>query len=115
MEYYYKLDNIGFTISQYGLIINLAIPIKLATQEPLILYEIETVYVPANLLRHDNKPQAYTKLNLDVDFIAVNGDHFAELTATKLQFCNNFGNYYICDDTHLMINKNEVICALAIF
>ncbi len=61
LEYYYKLDNIGFTISQDRLIINLAIPIKLATHEPPVLYRIEIVYVPANLSRHDNKPQAYTK------------------------------------------------------
>ncbi len=115
LQYYYKLDNIGFIDSQDRLIINLAIPIKLATQEPFVLYRIETVYLPANLSRHDNKPQAYTKLNLDVDFIAVNGDDFVELTATKLLFCNNFGNYYICYDTLLMIHKNEVTCVLAIF
>ncbi len=40
LEFFYKLTNLGYTVVDDRMVINLAIPIKLANQKPLDLYRI---------------------------------------------------------------------------
>ncbi len=116
LNFFYKLTNLGYTVVDDRMVINWAIPIKLANQKPFDLYRIELVPVPVNISRIDNAPESYTKLKLDdVSYITFHENNCVELNNVKMEFCDNFGGYYICDDTIVPTHRNQVTCAMAIF
>ena len=66
-----KLVTFG-TDNDRNLIIQFQIFIQPFTQQPLILYQIETVLIP--IIDQKNQAHSYTHLQIDIPYIALNSE-----------------------------------------
>ena len=71
-----QLVTFGIDIDR-NLIIQFPVVIQPYTQQPLILYQLETVPVP--ILDQNNKAQSYTHLQAKKPFITLNSETYISL------------------------------------
>ena len=75
LHLYYNMQLVTFGIDEdRNLIIQFPVFIQPYTQQPLILYQLETVPVP--ILDQNNKAQSYTHLQTKKPYIALNTETY---------------------------------------
>ena len=73
LHLYYNMQLVTFGINKdKNLIIQFPVFIQPYTQEPLILYQLETVPVP--IIDQNTQAQSYTHLQVEKPYIALNSD-----------------------------------------
>ena len=79
-----KLVTFGIDRDQ-NLIIQFSIFVPPYTQQPLILYQLETVPVP--IVDENSNAQSYTELNIKKLYIALNSETYINICQQELATC----------------------------
>ena len=77
-----------------NLIIQFPVFIQPYKQQPLILYEIETVPVP--IIDQNTEAQSYTHLQIHVLYIALNSETYITIRQQELKTCKRIGYEFYC-------------------
>ena len=88
-----KLVNFGIDKDR-NLIIQLPVFIQPYTQQPLILYQIETVPVP--IIDQNMQAHSYTHIQVDRSYIAQNSETYIIIRQQELRTCERIGYKFYC-------------------
>ena len=90
LDLYYDMQLVTFGINKdKNLIIQFPVFIQPYTQQPLILYQIETVPVP--IIDQNIQAQSYMHLQIDKPYIALNSETFISIRQQELRACKRIG------------------------
>ena len=83
------------------------------TQQPLILYQLETVPVP--ILDQNNRAHSYTNLQAEKPYIALNSEMYISLQQQELRTCKRIGYEFLCEELFVVKHKTKYSCESAIY
>ena len=105
---------VTFRIDQdRNLIIQFPIFVQLYTQEPLILYQLETVPVP--IIDQNHNTQLYTELKIKKPYIALNSETYINIQQQELAFCKRIGYEFYCKELFMLRHKTIHSCKSTIY
>ena len=84
LNYDMKLVTFGIDTDKY-LIVQFPVFIQPYTQQPLILYQIETVPVP--IFDQNTQVHSFTHLQIDRPYIALNSETYITIRQQELRMC----------------------------
>ena len=117
LHLYYDMQLSTFGIDKdRNLIIQFLIFVQPYTQQPLILYQLETV--PIHILDQNDKAQSYTLLQPRkpyVPYIALNSETYIALRQQELRTCKRIGYTFYCKDLFVVKHKTSYSCESAIY
>ena len=114
LHLYYDMQLITFSIDKdMNLIIQFPVFIQPYTQEPLILYQLETVPVP--ILDRNTKAQSYMHLQVGKPYIALNSEIYISLGQQELRSCKSIGHEFYCEELFVVKHKSSYSCESAIY
>ena len=91
-----------------NLIIQFPIFIQPYTQQPLILYQLETVPVP--VIDKNTKADTYTQLQITKPYIALNTETYINIRQQELATCKKMGYEFYCEELFVLdINLGIVL------
>ena len=96
-----------------NLVIQFPIFIQPYIQEPLLLYQIETVPVP--ILDTSTEANSYTHLQVNKPYIALNRETYISLTNEELRSCKIIGKMFYCEELFVVKHKSRYSCESAIY
>ena len=79
-----------------NLIIQFPISVQPYMQQPLILYQLETVSVPV-IVQNPNV-QSYTELKIKKPYIALNSETYINIQQQELATCKRIGYEFYCEE-----------------
>ena len=86
LHLYYDMQLATFGINKdKNLIIQFPVFIQPYTQQPLIVYQLETVSVP--IIDQNTQVQSYTHLQVDKPYIALNSETYISIRQQELRTC----------------------------
>ena len=89
-----------------NLIIQFPVFIQPYTQQPLILYQLETVPVP--ILDQNDKAQSYMLLQIKKPYIPLNSENYISLRQQELRTCKRIGYEFYCEEFFCCEAQNEL-------
>ena len=95
------------------MIIQFPVFIQPYIQQPLILYQIETVPVP--ILGQNKQENSYTHLQIDRPYIALNSEMYISIRQQELQTCKRIRYEFYCKDILLVKHKSRYSCESVIY
>ena len=107
-----KLVTFGID-KERNLIIQLPVFIQPYTQQPLILYQIETVQVP--IIDQNTQAHSCTHLKIDKPYIALNSETFIIISQQELRTCKRIGYRFYCEELFMVKHKSKYSCKSAIY
>ena len=111
---YYDMKLITFGIDRdKHLVIQSPVFIQLYTQQPLILYQIETVPVP--IVHHNRQADFYMHLQIDRPCIALNSETCITNRHQELRTCKWRVYEFYCKDILMVKGKSRYSCKSAIY
>ena len=87
--------------------------IKPYTQQPLILYQIETVPVP--IIDQNTQAQTYTHLQINKPYIALNSETYISIGQQKLRTYKRIGYEFYCEELFVVKHKSKYSCKSTIY
>ena len=96
-----------------NLIVQFPIFIQPYTQQPLILYQLETVPVP--ILDQNDRAHSYTHLYVEKPYIASNSEMHILLQQQELRTCKRIGYEFYCEELFVVKHKTKYSCKSAIY
>ena len=81
-------------------------------QQPLILYQLETVPVP--ILDQNDRVLSYTHLQVKKPYTALNSETYISLRQQELRSCKRIGYKLYCEEIFVVKHKNSYSCESAI-
>ena len=112
LHYDMKLGTFGID-KERNLIIQFPVFIQPYTQQPLILYEIETVPVP--IIDQNTQTQSYRHLHIDKMYIALNSETYITIRQQELSTCKRIGYEFYCNELFVVKHKSKYNCKSAIY
>ena len=91
-----------------NLIIQFPIFIQPNTQQPLILYQLETVLVP--VIDKNTKADTCTQLQITKPYIAINTETYTNIRQQELVTCKKIGYEFYCKEFFVVRHKSRYIC-----
>ena len=82
-------------------------------QEPLLLYQLETVPVP--ILDTNMEANSYTHLCMNKPYLALNRETYISLTTQELRSCKMIGRKFYCEELFVVKHKSSYSCESAIY
>ena len=114
LHLYYDMQLATFGIDKdRNLIIQLLIFVKTFTQQPLMLYQLETVPVP--ILDHNDKALSYMLLQTKKPYITLNSETYISLRQQELRTCKRIGYKFCCEEHFVVKQKTSYCCESAIY
>ena len=114
LHLYYNMQLATLCIDKdRNLIIQFLIFIQPYTQQPLILYQLETVPVP--ILDQNHKAQSYMHLQTKKPYIALNSETHISLRQQEFRMCKRIGYKFYCKDLFVVKHKTSYSCESAIY
>ena len=107
-----KLVTFGID-KERNLIIKFPVFIQLYTQQPLILYQIETVPVP--IMDQNTQVQSYMHLQINKSYTALNSETYISIRQQELRTCKRRGYEFYCEELFLVKHKSKYSCESAIY
>ena len=95
------------------LIVQFLIFIQSYTQQPLVLYQLETVPVP--ILDQNDKVQSYTHLQIKKPYIALNSETYISLRQQELRTCKRIRYKFYCEGLFVVKHKTSYSCKSAFY
>ena len=95
-----------------NLIIQFLIFIQPYTQQPLILYQLETVPVP--VIDKNTKADTYIKLQITKPYIALNTKTYINIRQQELATCKKIGYEFYNKELFVVRHKSMYSCKSAI-
>ena len=83
------------------------------TQQPLVLYQQETVPVP--ILDQNDKAHSYMHLQAKKPYIALNSETYISLRQQELRTCKRIGYEFYCEEPFVVKHKTSYSCESAIY
>ena len=107
LHLYYDMQLVTFGIDKdKNFIVQFPICIELYTQQPLILYQLETVPVP---IKDQNvKAHSYTHLQVNKPQIALNSEMYIPLQQQELRTCKRIGYEFYCEEFFVVKHKTNI-------
>ena len=96
-----------------NLIIQFPVFIQPYTQQPLILYQLETVPVP--IIDQNTQAQSYTYLQINKPYIALNSETYISIRQQELRTYKRIGYEFYCKELFIVKHKSRYICESAIY
>ena len=96
-----------------NLIIQFPVFIQPYMQQPLILYQLETVPVP--ILDQNDKAQSCMHLQIQKTYIALNSETYISLRQQELRTCKRIGYEFYCEVPFVVKHKTSYSCESAIY
>ena len=116
---YYNMNFNTFGYENGTLAVEVPIFLKPRVQEPLLLYQVETVPVPyhinPDLAQGKEKQNSYTWIRPEKPLLAMSTETYLDLLPTDLNKCLRYGNNYLCEEVFLMKHKSLHSCSSAIY
>ena len=78
-------------------------------QQPVILYQIETVSIPVI------DQTSYTKLQIDRPYIALNSETYITIRQQELRTCKRIDYEFYCEELFVVKHKPKYSCESAIY
>ena len=104
LHLYYNMKLVTFGIDKdRNLIIQFPIFIQPYTQQPLILYQLETVPVP--IIDKNPNMQSYTELKIKKPYIALNSETYINIRQQELASCKRIGYKFYCEELFIVRHK----------
>ena len=75
------------------------------TQQPLILYQLETVPIP--ILDKNDKAQSYTQLQIGKPYITLNSETYISLRLQEPKTCKRIGYEFYCEELFVVKHKTS--------
>ena len=96
-----------------NLIIQFPVFIQLNTQQPLILYQIETVPVP--IIDHNTQAQSYTHIQINKPYIALNSETYISIRYQELRACKRIGWKFYCEELFVVKHRSKYSCKSTVY
>ena len=114
LHLYYNTQLVTFGINEKkNLIVQFPIFVQPYTQQPLILYQLETVPVP--ILDQNNKAHSYTHLQVKKSYIALNSETYISQWQQELRMRKRIGYEFYCEQLFVVKHKTKYSCESAIY
>ena len=114
LHLYYSMKLVTFGIDKKrNLIIQFPIFVQSYTQQPLILYQLETVLVL--VMDKNTKADTYTQLQIKKPYIALNTEMDINIRQQKLATCIKIGYEFYCKELFVVRHKSRYSCESAIY
>ena len=105
LHLYYDMKLATFGIdNDKNLTVQSPVFIQPYTQQPLILYQIETVPVP--IIDKNTQAQYYTHLQVDRPYIALNSETHITIRQQELRTCKRIGYEFYCEELFIVKHKS---------
>ena len=105
LHVYYDMKLATFSIDRNrNLIIQFPIFLHPYTQQPLILYQLETVPVP--MVDKNTKADSYTQLQIKKPYIALNMETYINVRQQELATCKRIGYEFFCEELFVVRHKS---------
>ena len=98
---------------EINLIIQFPVFIQPYMQQPLILYQIETVTVP--IIDQNKQAHSYTHLQIDKPYIALNSETYITIRQQELRTCKRIGYEIYCEELFVVKHKSKYSCNSTIY
>ena len=110
----YNMPLVTFGVDRnMNLVIQFPIFIKPYIQEPLLLYQIETIPVP--ILDTNTEANSYTHLHMNKPYPVLNKETYISLTNEELRSCKIIGKMFYCEELFVVKHKSSYSCESAIY
>ena len=114
LHLYYDMQLVIFGINKdRNLIIQFLVFIQPYTQQPLILYQLETVPIP--ILDRNDKAQSCMQLQIRKPYIALNSETYISLRLQELKTCKRIGYEFYHEELFVIKHKTSYSCESAIY
>ena len=105
LNLYYDMKLVTFGIDRKrNLIIQFPVFIQPYTQQPLILYQLETIPVP--IVDKNTKANSYTELRIKKPYIALNTETYRNIQYQELATCKRIGYKFYCKERFVVRHKS---------
>ena len=106
LHLYYEMQLVTFGIDKNkNLIIQFPIFIQPYTQQPLILYQLETIPVP--IIDQNTQVQSYTHLQVNKPHIALKSENYISIRQQELRTCKGIGYEFYCKELFIVKHKSR--------
>ena len=114
LHLYYDMELVTFGINkEKNLIIKYPVFIQPYTQQPLILYQLETVPVP--IIDQNTKAQSYTHLQVNKPYTALNSETYISIRQQDLRAYKRIGYEFYCKELFVVKHKSRYSCESMIY
>ena len=114
LHLYYDMQLVTFGIDKdKNLIVQFQVFVQPYTQQPFILYQLQTVPVP--ILDQNDRAESYTHLQVEKPYIALNSETYISLWQQELRTCKKIGYEFYCKELFVVKHKTEYSCESAIY
>ena len=114
LHLYYDMQLVTFGIDKNkNLITQFPVFIQPYTQQPVILYQLETVLVP--IIDQNTQAQSYTHLQVNKPYIALNSGTYISIRQEELRTCKRIGYEFYCEEFFIVKHKSRYSCESMIY
>ena len=114
LHLYYDMQLVTFGINKdRNLIIQFPVFVQPYTQQPLILYQLETVPFP--IIDQNKKAQSDTHLQVKKAYIALNSETYISIRQQELRTFKRIGYEFYCEDLFVVNHKSKYSRESAIY
>ena len=114
LHLYYDMQLVTFGIDKdKNLIIQFPVFIQLYTQQPLILYQLETAPVP--IIDQNTLAQSYTHLQVEKPYIVLKSETYISIWQQELRTCKRIGYEFYCKELFVVKHKSRYSCESVIY
>ena len=114
LHLYYDMQLVTFGIDKdKNLIVQFPVFIQPFTQQPLILYQLETVPVP--FLDRNHKAPSCTHLQIKKPYITLNSETYISVRQQELTMCKKIDYEFYCKELLVVKHKTSYSCESAIY
>ena len=114
LHLHYDMKLVTFDIDRnHNLIIQFPVFVQPYTQQPLILYQLETIPVP--IVDENSNAQSYTELRIKKLYIALNSEMYINIHHQELATCKQISYKFYCKELFVVRHKTIHSCESAIY
>ena len=105
LHLYYDMKLVTFGIDEdRNLIIQFPVFIQPYVQQPLTLYQIETVPM---IIDQNKQAHSYTHLQIDRPYITLNSETYITIRQHELRTCKRIGHKFYCERLFVVKHKSK--------
>ena len=106
LHLYYDIQLVTFGIGkEKNLIIQVPVFVQPSTEQPLILYQLETVPFP--IIYQNTQAQSYTHLQVNRPYIGLNSETYISIRQQELRTCKRIGYEFYCKEHFVVKHKSR--------
>ena len=114
LHLYYDMQLFIFGIDKNkNLTIQFPVIIQPYTQQPLILYQLETVPVP--IIDQNTQAQSYTHLQVNKPYTTLNSETYISISQPELRTCKRISYEFYCEELFIGKHKSRYSCERMIY